>query len=250
MRTRLAALAALCVATFTVAPVEAATATLCTQPLSDTTTGRLVVPAGATCTLDNVTVDGGIRVWDGASLFTQDSTVHGSVMGRRAATVEIIDTDVVGTGASGNINLAGTRGRIVIGSQGCAVDPSVGNNITLIGNHGTIAICFMTVGETITLQGNHRTIGAFHNTVGNPFIVQHNDAVFIRIRHNRIGLSGGGSLLVHNNTTTGNTRRPNGLRLYDNHSHNGFSCAGNDDAPVGARNSAENGMSGQCVGLA
>jgi hypothetical protein len=249
MRAITAALAALCATAFTVAPVHAATATPCTSPLSDTSVGRLVVPAGATCTLTNVTVDGGVRVWEGGSLLTQGTTVNGSVVGRGAATVRLIDTDVLGTGTAGNINLTGTVGRIVIGSAGCAVDPNVGNNITLIGNHGRIAICYMTVGETITLQGNDKTIGAFHNTTGNPFIVQNNTATFIRLRHNEVGLTGGGSLLVHNNTTTGNSRRPDGLRLYNNHSHNGFSCAANDDAPVGTGNTAESGMSGQCVGL-
>jgi len=217
--------------------------------MAGTTVGRLVVPSESTCTLTDVQVDGNIRIQAGGALITDDSTINGSVMGRDARTVRLIDTDVVGTGATGNINLADTRGRIVIGSQGCALDPGVGNNITLVDNHGTIAICFMNVGETILLQGNDKTIGAFHNTTGNPFIVQGNTGTFIRLRDNEVGLSGGGSMLVHRNTTTGNARTPDGLRLVRNDVHNRLSCVGNHDAPVGSGNSADNGMAGQCAQL-
>jgi hypothetical protein len=227
-------------------PADAAVATECTGAVSATTVGRLVVPAGSTCTLTDVQVDGNIRIQAGGGLVTDDSTINGSVMARGARTVRLVDTDVVGTGAAGNINLAGTSGPIVIGSDGCAVDPVTGNNITLIDNQGTIAICYMSVGETILLQGNDNTIGAFHNTTGNPFIVQGNTARFIRLRVNEVGLSGGGSMLVHGNTTTGNARRPDGLLLMRNHAHNTLSCVGNDDAPAGSGNSADNGTFRQC----
>jgi hypothetical protein len=228
-------------------PAEAAPATPCTGDMSDTTVGRLVVPAGETCNLSNVVVNGNVRIWAGGALLTHGSTINGNVTGLRARTVRIIDTDLLGTGTTGNITLTGTRGPIVIGSDGCAVDPSVGNNITLTNNHGTIAICFMNVGETITLLSNDKTIGAFHNTIGNPFVVQGNSATFIRLRDNEVGLTGGGSMVVQNNTTTGNATKPDGLRLLRNHSHNALNCTGNDGAPVGSDNAADNGMSGQCA---
>lgn len=240
---------ALVTASVSIGPAEAAPATPCTGAMSDTTLGRVVVPAGETCNLTNVVVNGNVRVWGGGALLTDDATINGSVTGLRARTVRIIDTDVVGTGATGNITLTGTRGRILIGSDGCAVDPAVGNNITLINNHGTIAICFMTVGETIKLLSNDKTIGAFHNTIGNPLVVQGNSATFIRLRDNEVGLTGGGSMVVQNNTTTGNATRPDGLRLLRNHSHNALNCTGNDDAPIGSENTADSGKSGQCAGL-
>lgn len=241
--------AVLTAGTVTAGPADAVPATSCTTSFSGTTVQRLVVPSGATCTLTNVVVKGNIRIWDRGALVARRSTIHGSVRGRGARTVRIVDTDVIGTGRTGNINLTGTTRRIVIGSKGCAVDPGVGNNITLIDNHGTIAICYMTVGETLKLQDNDKTIGVFHNNIGNPLIVQRNTATFIRLRDNVAGLSGGGSILVQDNVTTGKATNPGGLRLLRNHSHNTLNCNGNDDAPVGAGNTADNGMSGQCAGL-
>ena len=249
MRTRLAGASAALAAALITGPAQAAPAAECTGALAGTTVGSLIVPAGSTCTLSDVQVDGNIRVRAGGALITDDSTVNGSVIGRGARTVQLIDTDVVGTGTAGNINLLGTKRRIVIGSEGCAVDPVTGNNITLIDNHGTIAICYMTVGETILLQGNDKTIGAFHNTTGNPFIVEGNTGTFIRLRHNEVGLSGGGSLLVHSNTTTGTALRPDGLKLVHNHAHSTVSCVGNDDAPSGRDNMGDQGMFGQCATL-
>ncbi len=236
-------------ATLVVAPAQAVPATACASPLASTTVGSLVVPAGETCNLTDVVVDGNIRIMSGGALLTHGSTLQGNVMGNGARTVQLIDTDVVGNGTTGNINLSGTKRRITIGSDGCAVDPGTGNNISLFGNHGLIAICYMTVGETIDLKNNDGRIGVFHNTVGNPLIVQNNVAPFIRLRDNEVGTTGGGSLLVQNNTTTGNAVNPNGLLLLRNYAHNRLSCIGNDVAPVGSGNIADNGKDGQCVDL-
>jgi hypothetical protein len=82
------------------------------------------------------------------------------------------------------------------------------------------------VGETINLKNNDGRIGVFHNEVGNPLIVQNNVAPFIRLRHNNIGLTGGGSLLVQDNTTTGSATRPHGLVLKSNRSNNNLNCTG------------------------
>jgi hypothetical protein len=248
VRTLIAA-AALIAATITTHPAHAAPVTLCDGSVSDATVGRLQVPAGATCTLTKVTVEGNIRVLTDAALVIHDSTINGSVIGMDARTVQIIDTDVVGTGTSGNIHLTRTTGPIVIGSDGCRVDPSTGNNINLTDNHGTIAICYMTVGETVVLQGNDDRIGVFHNSIGNPLKVQHNTADFIRIRRNEIGLTGGGSMLVQNNVTTGSSRNPAGLSLRYNYTHNRLNCTGNVGAPTGVGNVADNGKLGQCVSL-
>ena len=47
--------------------------TPCTSPLSGTVNGNVVVPSGASCTLSNVTVTGGVQVLQNASL-TVDAT--------------------------------------------------------------------------------------------------------------------------------------------------------------------------------
>ena len=236
-------------ATLAVVPAQAVPATPCDSPLASTTVGSLEVPAGATCKLTDVVVDGNIRIMAGGGLFTHGSTLQGNVMGNGARTVQLVNTDIVGNGTTGNVNLSGTERRIVIGSDGCAVDPATGNNINLIGNHGPIAICYMTVGETITLKNNDNRIGVFHNTVGNPLTVQNNVAPFIRLRANEVGVTGGGSMMVQNNITTGTMTNPNGLQLKSNYSHNRINCVGNDVAPTGSGNTADNGKSGQCTDL-
>jgi hypothetical protein len=86
-------------AVMAVVPAQAVPATECAGSGANTTTGPLVVPAGATCTLANVVVDGTIRIMAGGALLTHGSTPQGNV---------------------------------------------TGNNINLTGNHGPIAICFMT----------------------------------------------------------------------------------------------------------
>lgn len=225
---------------------QAARATECTTTMTGVTTGSLVVPEGETCTLIGVTVNGNVRVEAGASLFTNDlaggnTTINGSVRGLGAQTVRLIDTDVIGTGTTGNINLQGTVGRIVIGVEGCAVDPAVGNNITLLNNLGSIAICQMTVGETIVLQGNAKNIGVFDNVIGNSLNIIGNTGNFIRVRDNEVGVTQGGSLNVKNNDSD--------VRLRDNTVANRLACSGNTPPPSGGGNTAGSGLSGQCKDL-
>ena len=234
-------IAAVAVVGLTQTPTQAVEATECTTTLTGGTYDRLVVPEGATCTLEDVTVNGNVRVLSTGALFTYDSTINGSVRGDGARTVRLFDTDIVGTGTSGNVNLTGTLGRIIIGNLGCKIDPAVGNNITLIDNLGGIGICQMTVGETITLQGNDKNIGVFHNTTGNSLIIQGNTGDFTRVRANDVGLSGGGSIIVQDNESQ--------VRLRNNHSANSFNCSGNVPDPTGYGNTADNSMNGQCASL-
>ncbi len=228
-------------------PAHAVEATRCDGLVTGAVT-RLVVKAGDVCRLRNATVEGNIRIEPGGALLAYDSIINGSVNGTGARFVEIIDTDVIGTGTTGNINLSDTAGRIIIGNDGCAFDPRVGNNIKLTDNHGNIAICMMTVGETITLQGNdgNKRIGVFDNVVGNTLSVTGNEEQFIRLRDNEVGTTEGGAITIKNNTTTGDATQNKGLRLIDNHSNNAFSCSGNRDQPTGYGNTAESGFSGQC----
>ncbi|MDQ4038573.1 MAG: hypothetical protein M3313_09550 [Actinomycetota bacterium] len=237
--------AGIAIAFLTVSPAQAAPATECTGTITGGTTGSLIVPEGETCTLEGVTVNGNIRIEAGGALITDDSTINGNVRGNGARTVQLIDTDVVGTGTTGNITLTGTTGKIVIGSEGCRVDPAVGNNITLIDNEGNISICYMTVGETINVQGtDDGRIGIHNNTVGNSLIVQDNTGARITLTNNNVGVSGGGSINVDNNTTTLK------LNLTNNHSANALNCTGNVLPPTGSGNTADNGGHGQCADLA
>ena len=239
----LVAAAAMALAGGFLAPAaQAAPAEECTTTITDGTVGSLVVPEGETCTLIGVTVNGSITVESGASLFTNDlngvnTTIKGNVSGMDANTVRLIDTDVIGKGTTGNINLQRTTGPIVIGVEGCAVDPLVGNNITLINNFGTIAICQMTVGETIVLQGNDQNIGVFFNTTGESLVIKGNEGDFVRVRDNVVG----NALSVSNNDSQ--------VILKRNAITNRLACSGNTPPPSGQGNTAGSGGSGQCEDL-
>lgn len=220
---------------FAQGPAQAGTATECTGTLTGTIDSRVVVPEGSICKLDGATVNGNVRVLDGAALVSHDSTINGNVIGSGARTVRLIDTHVVGTGTSGNINLQRTLNRIVIGAAGCAVDPAVGNNITLTNNFGNIAICEMTTGETITLQGNAGLIGVHDNVVGNSLVVKGNTGNFTRLSDNEVG----NTLSVANNESQ--------VVLKRNAVENRLACSNNTPPPIGAGNAAGSGLSGQCA---
>lgn len=240
MRKVLASVAAtVAVMGFAQIPAQADTITECMGTITGGTYDRIVVPAGATCHLDGVTVNGNVRIFAGSALVSNGSTINGSVRGDGARTVRLDDTDVIGTGTAGNINLQGTLRRIIIGASGCIVDPSVGNNITLINNFGNIGICEMTTGETIVLQGNDGLIGVHNNTIGNSLNVQDNTGAYTRIRDNEVGTTMGGSINIQDNRSQ--------VVVLRNYSHNAFNCSGNIADPIGEANTADSGLSGQCA---
>lgn len=233
------AAAAVAIVGLSQAPSSAAMAIQCTGTLTGEVDGRIVVPEGETCRLEGATVNGNVRILEGGALISHDSTVNGNVNGRGARTVRLIDTHVVGTGTSGNINLQATLRRIVIGAAGCSVDPAVGNNITLINNFGNIAICQMTTGETITLVGNSGLIGVHDNVVGNSLVVKGNTGPFTRVTDNEVGVSRGGSITFASNSSQVVVKR--------NSAANRFACSANDPTPIGSGNTAGAGLGGQCT---
>lgn len=207
------------------------------QTCTGTMTGTYAainVPAGATCTLDGATVRGNVTVGIGSTLMTTGSTIRLNVKGNLAAKVNIIDTDVWG-----QIHLTRTAGEIIIGNDGCKVDPNAGGNINLQDNFGPIAICQMTVKNNILLHGNHNRIGVFDNRVGNNIHVYRTDAPAIRLRDNTVR----GNLAMFDNTVV------KAFVAKGNTIGGKANCRGNMIAPTGSANTAAGGLTGQCAGL-
>ncbi len=218
--------------------IVAASPTECTGTIGAETVGSLVVPDGATCTLNGTTVEGNVTLGTGSSLITDDATITLSVFAiDRPATVQLIDTDVL-------VNIFVTRatGPIVIGPEGCAVDPVVGNNVFLRDNRGTIAICLMSIGENLELVNNKRSIGVFDNVVGNNLIATGNTGSALRLRDNVVGISGGGNIQIDDN-------HGSLIRLERNDAGNLIDCTANTPDPVGSGDTADNGLTGQCATL-
>src|SRR3954463_13758724 len=109
-----AAVAAAC-CTAVVALPEAASSqtTECTGTLNGTY-DRILVPAGATCTLAGATVSKNLTVEQGAWLFAHQSSIGGNLMSRDAKTVRVIDTNV-----DRNLMVSGTVNITKIGGKGC-----------------------------------------------------------------------------------------------------------------------------------
>ncbi len=209
----------------------AATTTECTGTLTGVQDGNIRVPDGATCTLEGVSVTGSIRVGAGATLLTDDSTVDMNVIARDAASVQIIDTVVLG-----EINLQRTSGAIVIGAEGCAVDPVADGNIVLINNEGTIAVCFMTL-RNLVVQGNTKRIGLFDNTISNDLVVTQNSGAAIRIARNDVG----NNIRIQQNTSS------KLIRVAFNTVAGNIRCTGNTVDPTVVGNTVTGAYLGQCA---
>ena len=213
------------------AAVSAATLTVCTGTLTGGTYENVKVPAGALCTLDDAHVTGSITVREGGTLVTDDSLVDMNVIARDAASVELIDTVVLG-----EINLQRTSGRIVIGSEGCAVDPVADGNIVLLDNEGTVAVCYMTL-RNLIVQGNSRSVGLFNNDVSNDLVVTQNSGPAIRLRDNTVG---------HNVRITQNTSTKV-IAVKVNTVAGNIRCTGNAIVPTVVGNTVTGAYLGQCA---
>jgi len=221
------------------APLEVSAQTECTGTIGAETVGSLVVPDGETCVLNGTTVEGSVTLGTGSSLITDDATITRNVIATKDPDrVELIDTDVLL-----NIFITGATGRITIGTEGCAVDPAVGNNLVLRNNRAPIAICQMTIGENLRLVNNKRSIGVFDNEVGNNLIARGNDGDALRLRDNVVGTSGGGSIQIDDNNAD------KLILLVRNSATIHIDCDGNTPDPTGFDNSAGQGLTGQCATL-
>lgn len=213
------------------APAQAGPPTVCNATLTGGSYAKLVVGDGDVCVLDAVSVGhGGIQVSPGGSLITDDSEIAGNVHTRGAQTVQLIDTNV-----GHNIMVTGTRGRTVIGSEGCLVDPVTGNNIMVKNNGGTVAICFMDIDNNLHVTGARKSVGIFDNVVDNNVQLRANSGPFGRLRDNQVG----GHIQIFR-TTSDN-------RLFDNTAGHQVMCRGNSIVPTGSGNVGD--LVDQCVGI-
>ena len=190
----------------------------------------VTVPDGATCILEGVTAKS-ITVGEGSTLWTDETSVELNVISRDASSVRLIDTTV-----GGEVNISGTNGDIVIGPEGCAVDPVVDGNITLHDNTGTIAVCFMTV-RNLDVQNNHGRIGLFNNVTSNNLIVGGNTGRAIRVRDNAVG----GNILVRNNSVS------KLIRVRTNTVEGNLNCVDNTPTPKFSGNTVGGSYLNQCA---
>jgi hypothetical protein len=207
----------------------------CTGTFTGGTYSAIVVPDGATCTLVGVGVTGDVTVGKHSTLITSGQTqIGGDVTAVGARSVRLINTDVVG-----DVNLSATRGRIVIGSETCRVDPTVGGSIRLIGNFGTVAVCQMTIGGSLIANRTHTAVGLFGNVVAGNLIVQYNRHAYgVWVNGNTVG----GYILVRRNSLSSH------LIVRNNDVVGDLRCFHNSPAPRHRGNTVGGLRLGQCSG--
>jgi hypothetical protein len=166
-------------------PAARASDITCPPTPTGTINGNLAVPAGASCTLQNVTVTGNVQVGKGAALTVFPGmivTIGGNVQADKCNFVFLSSGGVTSIG--GNVQIrncmggSGYNGAVTIGgnfscdnnSAPCtAIGGSVRGNVQVNNNSGSIAGFGVTVtGNTVdgNVQVDHNSAGSgFNNTV-------------------------------------------------------------------------------------
>jgi len=149
----------------------------CTTTISDggTINTNLIVPAGARCELDNVTVKGNVDVEAGATFITrpganQTVTIGGNVTAGGCASVDLTAQDTVGNTAKvsigNNVSITNCTGLVQLsGPSSGQGGITIGNNVVCSGN----PVCKITrvaIGGHLTVDNNNMP-GTQGNEIGN-----------------------------------------------------------------------------------
>ncbi len=208
--------------------------TECTSTLNGGTYTAIEVPDGAICKLIDVTVEGDVDVGQNSRLGTSEGTqIGGDVVAVKARSVHLIDTDI-----AGDVELQYTKGQIVIGSDGCAVDPIVGGRIRILDSWGTVAVCQMSVGRSIIVKRSHAAVGLYENVVTHNLIVTGTRGYGLWIGGNTVG----GYVLDSNNRLTSHRHFVRGNTIAGE-----LRCFVNSPNPVHARNTVGGLSRGECA---
>ncbi len=208
--------------------------TECTGTIDVGAYSNIVVPDGATCSLVGVIVEGDVDVGQNSRLTTSDGTqIGGDVVAVRARSVHLIDTDIYG-----DVDLRYTKGQIVIGSNGCSVDPIVGGGIRILDSWGTVAVCQMSIGRSLVVQRSHAAVGLFDNFVTHNLIVKGTRGYGLWISRNTVS----GYVLDRDNRLTSHRHF-----VRDNTIVGELRCFANNPDPVHARNTVGGPSIGECA---
>jgi hypothetical protein len=236
-RFAITALAALGILAGTVPAARAADATCPPNPATGATiNGNLVVPAGNTCQLQNVTVTGNVQVGKGASLLVepvtgQTVTIGGNVQATHCQFVQLLPSGTVSVGG-GTISVGGNvQIRNCTGLSGYNAHPSAvpGAQITISGNFA----CDHNSAGCSAIQGSVRGNVQVNNNSNRsgPGADVELTVVGGNVQVNKNN-SGSFASLVAVNTIGGNLQ-----------------CAGNTPGVLGGGNTVTGNKLGQCAGF-
>jgi hypothetical protein len=210
-------------------PVANAQNTQCTGTISDGSTinGSLVVPADATCSLLNVTVEGNVQVGTGATLSVspltgQTVTIDGNIVanGCKSVVLGFVEGTPGVISVEGNVNI-----------QNCTDGVGYNGSITISGNF----VCANNHPFCIT-DG-----GVVH---GNLTVKSNNIAPFAGAAAEVVGNQVSGNVDISDNIS--NAASPS---VFTNTIGGNLRCFDNSPAPHGSDNTVSGQKLGQCAGL-
>ena len=237
----------------TVAFVPSAYATTsCSTTLHDTTVrGNLVVPPGATCELDHVTVTGSVQVGQGANLQEDSgSSIHGSVQLASNSDFLELPGAAIGGSVTGSspfyVELDGSVGSVSLTDPvGFFLSGTVSGSVTVTGASGTTpgglpnGVCGATIGGNLTVQDS---------TSGSPWVIGDTNPAVTgscptgnSIRGSASILSNAASVDFSDNTVGSSlsvSRNTGGGTLDDNQVTGSISCASNNPRYAAAGNTS------------
>ncbi len=211
-------------------PVPLAPDTNCTGTLGAVTVpGKLVVPAGATCTLNSTRVLGSVEVRVNATLRATRVNVAGDLLGNQARLISVTGSSYV----AGHTSLA--KGVTVTFSGSTAF-----GGVELSENTGRATLTSATITDGGAEVTKNRGATVHGNRVNENLLVEQNTAG-VSVRSNTIG----DNLAVHKNT--------GGTVIASNRASDNIDCSDNIPAPTGSGNVAgadgNGARTGQCAGL-
>jgi hypothetical protein len=212
-------------------PAARAADTPCTTTISGTINDNLVVPAGNSCTLANVTVTGNVLVGTGASLLVEPNpgqtvTIGGNV---QAAQCQSVVLEPIAHGAisvGGNVQIQNCTGE-----SGYNNVQGVGT-VTISGNFACGNNSARCVARSGTVRGNVQINNNSGGSFEGAFVLENNVGGNAQVNNN----SGSMASLVSRNTIGGNLQ-----------------CAGNTPGVTDGGSAIPNAVAGnkqrQCAGV-
>lgn len=227
------------VLSLSVTPTYAVGTTVCTGTLSSGTYQNIKVPTGATCTLNDVTVNGNIKGQAGASLIMSSSVVNGNVKLKSPATIGIggppLTGPIIGNTIRGNLYIKGATSDVLI------ADNTINGNVKVRKASGPSVV----VGENA------------QNRIKGNLNVSNNNSPFGRVTGNVVNgnLKGLNNKIASNsfsnNNVGGNMKYNSNVGsngIYTNNVAARLVCFSNSTAPFGGGNIAAVKL-GQCSSL-
>ncbi|MEN3358948.1 MAG: hypothetical protein V7637_2930 [Mycobacteriales bacterium] len=254
-------------------PAQAGLVTSCTGTASDVTVpGDLFVPAGESCELTNVTVNGNTTVRADANLILKTSNLTGTLTVAGNGYADLTSSTVAGatrlnSGFGLNSQSSTFTGNVTVTGSGFAysVGSTFAGNITSTSGEtylqsGRVARNIATTGDQLTdmydtVVGGKVTVAdaALGSVVctseidGDTSFSGAGDAGVVQIGA-QVPVSGCGFDVFAAGLTLAGNHAP--ITISDNVVRGVLACMDNDAAPTGSGNRLRGGATGQCAGLA